>query len=97
MAGSTAVETTSFPHVTFPLVGREPGMTQLHVLWGIMELFRCRGSPGRRNMNWGNRSAHRNLEISCFAVSHPPLSQTIVQADGYRNEGVEISNWFLGG
>ncbi len=98
MAGSTTVEATSLLHATLPLAGREPGTTQLHVLRGIMELFRDRGSPGCRNTNWGNRPAHRNLGLRRLAASHPPLSQAIIQADGYRNEGTrdqQLVLWWL--
>ncbi len=43
------------------------------------------------------RPAYRNLGLRRLAVSYPSLSQAIVQADGHRNEGLEISSWFSGG
>ncbi len=54
--------------------------------------------PGKAwNTNWRNRPAHKNLRLRRLAASYPPLSQAIVQADGHRNEGLEISSWFSGG
>ncbi len=55
------------------------------------------GKPWTKEHELGNQTCSQELGTETPCAEPPPLSQAIVQADGHRNEGLEIISCFSGG